>query len=135
MIIERKVILVTGGGSYDGFNRIFGSSDSTEVLEDIAWTWRLTSTLPHSRDGLRAAVLDNNINVCIWWEHLPLPPATRLLFHWYGPINCHNNSLISFIMFILICSIVQIKKTTFIIDSKNIKTILGTSIQLCFVNN
>ena len=58
MIIERQVILVTGGGSYDGFNRIFGSSDSTEVLEDIAW-----STLPHSRDGLRAAVLDNNVNV------------------------------------------------------------------------
>ena len=57
------MILVTGGGSYDGFNRIFGSSDSTEVLEDIAWTWRLTSTLPHSRDGLRAAVLDNNVNV------------------------------------------------------------------------
>ena len=37
--------------------------DSTEILE-ASWsqgTWRLTAPLPSAREGLRAAVLDNNI--------------------------------------------------------------------------
>ena len=52
-----QVLLVTGGA---------GSiylQDSTEVLEDMAGTWRLTAPLPTARSVLRAASVDNNIFV------------------------------------------------------------------------
>ena len=37
------------------------SLDSTELLEDITGTWRLTVPLPSARFGLRAASVENNI--------------------------------------------------------------------------
>ena len=56
----RQVLLVTGGASdKDGRHNL----DSTEVLEDIAGTWRLTASLPSARWELRAAVLVNKILV------------------------------------------------------------------------
>ena len=55
-----QVLLVTGGLQYSG-GYIY--LDSTEVLEDMAGTWRLTAPLPSARSDLRAAVLDNNIFV------------------------------------------------------------------------
>ena len=54
-----QVLLVTGGYNH---NLNDGNLD-TEVLEDMAGTWRLTAPLPSARAGLRAAVLDNNIFV------------------------------------------------------------------------
>ena len=54
--IVLQVLLVTGG-----YNNIDGFLDSTEVLEDITGTWRLTAPLPSARFGLRAASVDNNI--------------------------------------------------------------------------
>ena len=54
-----QVLLVTGGFQRSGGEWI--SSDSTEVLEDKAGTWRLTSPLPSARAGLRAASVGNNI--------------------------------------------------------------------------
>ena len=55
-----KVLLVTGGEQYSG-GRIY--LDSTEVLSDLAGTWRLTGSLPSARVGLRAASVQNNIFV------------------------------------------------------------------------
>ena len=52
-----QVLLVTGG--YNDNDRILAS---TEVME-AGGTWRLTASLPSSRDGLRAAVVNNNIFV------------------------------------------------------------------------
>jgi hypothetical protein len=52
-----QVLLVTGGDS------TIYRQDSTEVLEDMAGTWRLTAPLPSARTGLRAASVDNNIFV------------------------------------------------------------------------
>ena len=37
--------------------------DSTEVLEDMAGTWRLTAPLPSARTQLRAALVENSIFV------------------------------------------------------------------------
>ena len=55
-----KVLLVTGGIQYsDGYIYL----DSTEVLSDLAGTWRLTGPLPSARSGLRAASVQNNIFV------------------------------------------------------------------------
>lgn len=56
-----NVLLVTGGGHDSGGEWI--SLDSTEVLEDMAGTWRLTAPLPSGRYGLRAASVENNIFV------------------------------------------------------------------------
>ena len=57
-----QVLLVTGGQQYSGGGGpIF--LDSTEVLEDMAGTWRLTAPLPSARVGLRAASVENNIFV------------------------------------------------------------------------
>ena len=55
-----QVLLVTGGKQYSG--RVI-YLDSTEVLEDMAGTWRLTAPLPSARYGLRAASVENNIFV------------------------------------------------------------------------
>lgn len=47
-----------------GFNHNEGGLDSSEVLEDMAGTWRLfTASLPSAIDGLRAATVENNIFV------------------------------------------------------------------------
>ena len=56
-----QVLLVTGGVHLtpSGWIRL----DSTEILEDIAGTWRLTAPLPSARWGLRAASVENNIFV------------------------------------------------------------------------
>ena len=54
------MLLVTGGEQYQGG---FNSLNSTEVLEDMAGTWRLTAPLPSARYGLRAASVENNIFV------------------------------------------------------------------------
>ena len=51
---------MTGGAQYSGG---YISLDSTEVLEDMAGTWRLTAPLPSARYGLRAASVENNIFV------------------------------------------------------------------------
>ena len=48
-----QVLIVTGGVNLD----------STEVLEEMAGTWRLTTPLPSAREGLRAASVENNIFV------------------------------------------------------------------------
>ena len=59
-----QVLLVTGGsGGQKRYSGVWIYLDSTEVLEDMAGTWRLTAPLPSARYGLRAAVLDNNIFV------------------------------------------------------------------------
>ena len=58
-----QVFLVTGGTQYYGGMGIWISLASTEVLEDMAGTWRLTAPLPSARTGLRAASVDNNIFV------------------------------------------------------------------------
>jgi len=55
------VLLVTGGRQHTGGSTVY--LDSTEVLEDIAGTWRLTAPLPSGRSGLRAASVQNNIFV------------------------------------------------------------------------
>ena len=55
-----QVLLVTGGKQLSG-GPIY--LDSTEVLEDMAGTWRLTAPLPSARYGLRAASVENNIFV------------------------------------------------------------------------
>jgi len=52
------VLLVTGGWQRSGRRR---DLDSTEVLEDMAGTWRLTAPLPSARWGLRAASVANTI--------------------------------------------------------------------------
>ena len=57
-IIVMEVLLVTGG-----YNNIDDNLGSTEVLEDMAGTWRLTAPLPSARFGLRAASVENNIFV------------------------------------------------------------------------
>ena len=54
-----QVLLVTGGAHYPG--RKYITLDSTEVLEDMAGTWRLTAPLPSFRWGLRAASVENTI--------------------------------------------------------------------------
>jgi len=54
------VLLVTGGLHRQGD---WTNLDSTEILEDMAGTWRLTSQLPSARGGLRAASVENNIFV------------------------------------------------------------------------
>ena len=56
-----QVLLVTGGGQWARYRYI--SLDSTEVLEDMAGTWRLTVPLPSARYGLRAASVENYIFV------------------------------------------------------------------------
>ena len=60
-----QVLLVTGGQQWSG--GFWGGAaiylDSTEVLEDMAGTWRLTDPLPFGREGLRAASVENNIFV------------------------------------------------------------------------
>ena len=57
-----QVLLVTGGMQYSGnYTSIF--LDSTEVLEDMAGTWRLTAPLPSALFGLQAASVENNIFV------------------------------------------------------------------------
>ena len=56
-----QVLLVTGGLQYSGRGGYI-SLDSTEVLEDMAGTWRLTAPLPSAR-VLRAASVENNIFV------------------------------------------------------------------------
>ena len=53
--IVLQVLLVTGG------KRSQISLESTEVLEDMTGTWRLTAQLPSARFGLRAASVENNI--------------------------------------------------------------------------
>ena len=53
-----QVLLVTGG-----HNMNEGWLDSTEILENLAATWRFTSPLPSARYGLRAASVGNNILV------------------------------------------------------------------------
>ena len=58
-----QVLLMTGG-----HNTNDGYLASTEVMEagDWGWkwgTWRLTASLPSARNGLRAAVVNNNIFV------------------------------------------------------------------------
>ena len=59
-----QVLLVTGGWKYSGnLQRRDIYMDSTEVLEDMAGTWRLTAPLPSARWGLRAASLENTIFV------------------------------------------------------------------------
>ena len=55
-----QVLLVTGGSQY---SRGIIFLDSTEVLEDMAGTWRLTAPLPSARWGLRAASVENSIFV------------------------------------------------------------------------
>jgi len=55
------VLLVTGGYNYND-GRLVGL-DSTEVLEDMAGTWRLTAPLPSARNELRAASVENYIFV------------------------------------------------------------------------
>ena len=55
-----QVLLVTGGMQYSG-GYIY--LDSTEVLEDMAGTWRLTAPLPSGREELSAASVENNIFV------------------------------------------------------------------------
>ena len=55
-----QVFLVTGGAQYSGGDI---DLDSTEVLEDIAGTWKETAPLPSARTQLRAASVDNNIFV------------------------------------------------------------------------
>ena len=52
-----QVLLVTGG-----YNENDGYLASTEVME-AGGTWRLTAPLPSARNGLRAAVVNNNIFV------------------------------------------------------------------------
>ena len=54
-----QVLLVTGGVQYTGGEYI--TLDSTEVLEDMAGSWRLTGPLPSARDGLKAASVANTI--------------------------------------------------------------------------
>ena len=56
-----KVLLVTGGRQDSDDDDIF--FDSTEVLSDLAGTWRLTGSLPSARSWLSAASVDNNIFV------------------------------------------------------------------------
>ena len=51
---------MTGGWQFLG---VFFNLDSTEVLENMAGTWRLTASLPSARSYLRAASLENNIFV------------------------------------------------------------------------
>ena len=52
------MLLVTGGtDNYEGNGRM----DHTEILEDMAGTWRMTGLLPSRRNNLRSAVLDNKI--------------------------------------------------------------------------
>ena len=63
-----QVLLVTGGAQYSGGSRYI-NLDSTEVLEDMAGTWRLTAPLPSARHGLRAASVENNIFV--FGENIP----------------------------------------------------------------
>ena len=59
-----QVLLVTGGVKYQRVQAHVDYLDSTEVLEDMAGTWRLfTASLPSARGGLRAASLENNIFV------------------------------------------------------------------------
>ena len=58
-----QVLLVTGGVKYQRVQAHVDYLDSTEVLEDMAGTWRLTASLPSGRDGLRAATVENNIFV------------------------------------------------------------------------
>ena len=53
-----QVLLVTGGEQGGGD---FISLNSTEVLEGMAGTWRLTAPLPFARWELRAASVDNSI--------------------------------------------------------------------------
>ena len=45
-----------------GYNTNDGILASTEVME-AGGTWRLTASLPSARNGLRAAVVNNNIFV------------------------------------------------------------------------
>ena len=52
-----QVLLVTGG--YKNYHFLV----STEVLEDMAGTWRLTAPLPSALFGLQAASVENNIFV------------------------------------------------------------------------
>ena len=54
-----QVLLVTGGYNHN----LNDENLDTEVLEDMAGTWRLTAPLPSARYGLRAASVENNIFV------------------------------------------------------------------------
>ena len=58
-IIVMKVLLVTGGVHWSGGTGV--SLASTEVLEDMAGTWRLTTPLPSARGGPRAVSVKNEI--------------------------------------------------------------------------
>ena len=51
---------MTGGLQHPGGWTVL---DSTEVLEGMAGTWRLTAPLPFARAGLGAASVENNIFV------------------------------------------------------------------------
>ena len=53
-----QVLLVTGGNHYSGK---YTPYDSTEVLENMVGTWRLTAPLPSARYGLSAASVENRI--------------------------------------------------------------------------
>ena len=55
-----QVLLVTGGKHYSGG---FITLDSTEVLEDMVGSWRVTAPLPSARYRLRAASVENTIFV------------------------------------------------------------------------
>jgi len=57
-----NVLLVTGGQQRSEPERYI-NLDSTEVLEDMAGTWRLIAPLPSPRSGLRAASVENDIFV------------------------------------------------------------------------
>ena len=52
---------MTGGAQDSDGDVIY--LDSTEVLSDLAGTWRLTGPLPSARSFLRAASVQNNIFV------------------------------------------------------------------------
>ena len=54
-----QVLLVTGGYNHN----LNDENLDTEVLEDMAGTWRLTAPLPSARPGLRAASVENSIFV------------------------------------------------------------------------
>ena len=62
-IVVMQVLLVTGGVKYQRVQAHVDYLDSTEVLEDMAGTWRLTDPLPSARSELKAATVENNIFV------------------------------------------------------------------------
>ena len=55
------MLLVTGGKQWSENSGRSIYLDSTEVLEDMAGTWRRTARLPSARYGLSAASVENSI--------------------------------------------------------------------------